>query len=143
MAFVLRNAKVAFDGVDFSTAVREVTVECSAADVDVTAMGAGGQQHLAGIRDDKFTFTCYSDFASSGLHATLSAKFAAAGTVAVQVIPVGSTISATNPMFAGYAPLLTYNPVSGAVGDAAMTPLEMPVNGTISFNSAGTFLTMP
>lgn len=143
MAFVLRNAKVAFDGVDFSTSVREVAVECTAAEVSTTAMGAGGEQRLAGIRDDKFTFTLYSDFAAAGVYATLGAKFAAAGTVAIQVIPVGSTVSATNPMFAGYAPLLTYTPVGGAVGDAAMTPIELPVNGTISFNSGGTFLTMP
>lgn len=137
--FILRNAGVAFDGVDLSTLIREVSVECSAAEVSTTAMGAGGEQRVAGIRDDKYTFTAYSDFAPSKLHAILGAKFAAAGTVEVKVTASQSgTVGEGNPMFIGYCPLLTYNPVSGAVGDAAMTPLELPVSGTITFATVGT-----
>lgn len=142
-AFVLRNCQVGIDGVDLSDHVREVTVELTADDVDVTAMGAGGHQHLAGIRADSFTFTMYSDFASSKVHATINPKFVAAGTVAVEVIPTNSAIGTTNPRFSGYCPVLTYTPVGGAVGDAAMTPINLPVNGTVTVTTAGTFLTMP
>lgn len=143
MAFVLKNCKVALDGVDFSTVVREVSVETSAAEVSTTAMGAGGEQRLAGIRDDKFTLTVYSDFSASGFHATYNAKFVAAGTIAVEVIANTATISATNPRFSGYCVPLTYAPISGAVGDAAMMQIELPVSGTIATTTAGTFLTMP
>ena len=138
MAFVLRDVRVGFDGTDVSNLIAEVSVELSANDVDVTAMGAGGKQHLAGIRDDKFTFTAFSNFASNSLHSIVSAKFIAAGTIEVKVTPSGSTISATNPIFIGYCPQLTYNPVSGHVGDAAMTPLTMPASGTITVSSTGT-----
>lgn len=137
--YVLRNAGVAFDGVDVSTLIREVAVECAAAEVSFTAMGAGGEQRSAGIRDDKFTFTAYSDFAPAKLHATIASKFVAAGTIEVKVTPSQSgTVGEANPLFVGYVPLLTYSPVSGAVGDAAMTPLEMPVSGTITFATVGT-----
>lgn len=137
--FVLRNCGVAFDGVDVSTLVREVSVECSAAEVSTTAMGAGGEQRVAGIRDDKFTFTMYSDFAPTKLHAIVGAKFTAAGTIEVKVTPSqGGTVGEANPLFIGYCPPLTYNPVSGAVGDAAMTPIELPVSGTITFSTTGT-----
>jgi len=132
MAYVLRNAIVQLDGTDVSTSIESVSVEMSAADVKTTAMGAGGEQHLAGIRDDKFTFNAYSAFGASTLHSVVNAKFVAAGTLEVVVFPNGSTVGTGNPSFTGYCPLLTYNPVSGAVGDAAMTPLEMPVNGTIT-----------
>ena len=132
MAYVLRNAVVQLDGTDISTSIQSVAVDMSAADVNVTAMGAGGQQHLAGIRDDKFTFTAFSAFGASTLHSIVNAKFVAAGTLEVVVYPSGNTVGTLNPKFTGYCPLLTYNPVSGAVGDAAMTPLEMPVNGTIT-----------
>lgn len=142
-AFVLRDCKVAIDGVDLSDHVREVTVAMSAADVDVTAMGAGGMQHLAGIRDDSFTLTVYSDFAAAKVHATISPKFVAAGTVAVEVVPSGSTIGTANPRFSGYCPVLTYSPVAGAVGDAATTEISLPVNGTIAVTTTGTFGTMP
>ena len=138
MAYVIRNGVVAIDGTNISGLIREVSVELSADDVDVTAMGAGGHGHLAGIRDDKFTFTAYSDFTSSGLHSVLSTKFVSAGTYEVKVTPSGSTIGTANPMFIGYCPALSYNPISGAVGDAAMTPVEMPANGTITIATAGT-----
>ncbi len=138
MAYVIRNGIVAVDGTNISSLIREVSVELSADDVDVTAMGSGGKGHLAGIRDDRFTFTAYSDFSASGLHSILSAKFVSAGTFEVKVTPSGSTISATNPLFIGYCPALSYNPVSGAVGDAAMTPVTMPANGTITISSTGT-----
>lgn len=141
--FVLRNCKVGIDGVDLSTAVREVSVAMSAADVDVTAMGAGGNQHLAGIRDDSFTLTMYSDFGASMVHQTINPKFVAAGTVAVEVIPNGTTIGTANPRFSGYCPVLTYSPVAGGVGDAASTEITLPVSGTIAVTTSGTFLTMP
>lgn len=137
--YVLRNARVGIDGTDLTAWVRDVSVELSAADVDITAMGAGGRGHAAGIRDDRFTFTFYSDFAASAVHQTINSKFVAAGTVEIKVLPSGSTVGTANPMFIGYCPLLTYNPVSGAVGDAAMTPLQLPANGTITAATGGTF----
>lgn len=137
-AFVLRDVWVAIDGVNLSDHVKEVSVELSADDVDVTAMGAGGHQHLAGLRNDKFTFTMFSDFASNKVHATVSSKFTAAGTVEVKVTAASSTVSATNPLFIGYCPVLSYNPVSGGVGDAATTPLELPASGTITVSTTGT-----
>lgn len=142
-AFVLRNVLVGIDGVDLSNHVREVTVAMTAADVSTTAMGAGGEGHLAGIRADSFTFSMYSDFAASQVHATINPKFVAAGTVVVQVmagLANGSTVGTTNPLFIGYCPVLSYTPVGGAVGDAAMTPLNLPVSGTITVATSGTFL---
>lgn len=138
MAFVLRNCVIGLDGTDVSTLIKEVSVEMSADEIEVTAMGAGGHQRLAGIRDDKFTFTAFSNFASNSLHSIINAKFVAAGTIEVKVTPNTSTVGTTNPLFIGYCPLLTYNPVSGNVGDAAMTPLSMPVSGTITVSTTGT-----
>lgn len=137
-AFVLRNVIVGVDGVDLSNHVREVTVAMTAADVSTTAMGAGGEGHLAGIRADSFTFSMYSDFSASQVHATINPKFVAAGTVEVKVTASGSTVGTTNPLFIGYCPVLSYTPVGGAVGDAAMTPLNLPVSGTITVATAGT-----
>lgn len=138
MAFVLRNCIIGFDGTDISNLIKEVHVDMAADDVDTTAMGAGGKGHLAGIRDDKFTFVAYSNFAASSLHSIVNGKFVAAGTIEVKVTASGSTLSATNPLFIGYCPILSYTPVGGAVGDAAMTTLDMPVSGTITVSSTGT-----
>lgn len=131
-AFVLKNCYVRIDGVDLSDHMQQVEVPMTNEDVDVTAMGAGGRQHLAGLRDDHFTFTAFSDFASGKIHQTINPKFVSGGTVEVLVAASGSTLGTSNPGFYGYCPVLTYTPIGGNVGDAAMTPLELPVNGTIT-----------
>lgn len=136
--FVLRNVCVSIDGTRVDDHVREIGVNMSAADVNFTAMGNGGQQRQAGIRDDSMTMTVYSDFASNSVHTLINSKFVSAGTFEIKVTASGSTVSATNPLFIAYCPGLSYNPVSGAVGDAAMTPLEFPCNGTITVSSTGT-----
>ena len=136
--FVLRNVCASIDGTRVDDHIREIGVNLSAADVDFTAMGNGGQQRQAGIRDDSLTMTVYSDFASNSIHSLISSKFVSAGTFEIKVTASGSTVSATNPIFIGYCPALSYNPVSGAVGDAAMTPLEFPCNGTVTIATGGT-----
>ncbi len=136
--FVLKTAFVSVDGVDLTAHIREVGVTMAADDIDVTAMGSNGHQHLAGLRDDRFTFTCYSDFASGQVDATLQSKFAGGTTpYVIHVGPNNSTASATNPIYSGTFFLLTYSPVSGAVGDAAMTPLEFVPVGTITSLGTG------
>ncbi len=137
-SFVLRNAFISIDGTDLSNHCRECSVNLSADDVDVTAMGAGGHGHLAGIRDDRFTFTFYSDFAASSVDTVLSSKFYGGTTpFVIHVAANTSTASATNPVYSGTTFLLTYTPVSGAVGDAAMTPLEFVLQGTITSLGTG------
>ncbi len=132
--FVLRNAFVMIGGNIIGDHIREVSVNLSADDVDVTAMGSGGHGHLAGIRDDRITMTAYSDFAASLDSIVFPIFNSAVGTTTVVVMANGGTVSATNPAFTAgtNASLLTYTPISGAVGDAAMTPLEWVINGTIT-----------
>ena len=143
MAFVLKNCLVLLDGTDVSSLVQSVSVDMTAEDVDVTAMGAGGKQHLAGLRDDKFTLTAFTGFGAASLDAAISSKFNNAGTVKVVVWPnvqgnFGQTTGTANPAYLGFAPPLTYSPVSGKVGDGAMTTLDLPVSGTITTMTSGT-----
>ncbi len=134
--FALTNAWVRVNGVDLSDHVSEVTVDTTANDVDVTAMGAGGKQRITGLRDDKFTMTMFSDFAASKVDATLSALLPTGTTSGslflVEVAANGTAISSTNPKYSGTCILTEYQPIGGKVGDAAMTPLSFPVNGYIS-----------
>jgi hypothetical protein len=131
-SFVLKNASVKVATIDLTDHVKEVEVALSVDDVEVTAMGAGGKQHLAGIHDDKFSVTFYSDFAAGKVDETLIAQFSGASAFLVEVWPNGTTTAATNPRYAGTAIMLNYSPVAGGFGDASMTQVEMPVNGTIS-----------
>jgi hypothetical protein len=141
MAFVLRSAVVKIDGTDVSTLVRDVSIEMTYDSVDVTSMGAVSKSYSPGLRDDKITLNAYSSFAASGLHSIVGSKFASSGTVSVQIWAnengAGSTTGTANPVFTASCRLMTYNPLAGAVGDAAMTPLELPLaSGTISIATA-------
>lgn len=130
--FVLRNAAVKIASTDFSDHVAEVAVETTAADVPTTAMGAGGQERVAGIRDDSFTLTMFSDFAAASVDAVLWAQMSGSSLFLVEVWAAGTVTSATNPKFSGTCILLEYQPINGSVGDASMTSVQLPVNGTIS-----------
>ncbi len=130
--FWIQNPWVRVNSVDLSDHVTEVAVETKADDVDVTASGASGKQHLAGLRDDKFTINMLSDFASAKVDQTLWPLFNGGSAFLVECAAAGTAISATNPKFSGTCVLLTYQPVSGKIGDAAMTSLDMPVNGFIA-----------
>lgn len=130
--FVLRNAAVRIAGTDFSDHVSEVAVQLTAADVDTTAMGAGGHERLAGIRDDGFELTMFSDFAATSVDAVLHAQMAGSSLFLVEVWAAGTVTAATNPKYSGTAILLEYQPINGQVGAASMTQVQLPVNGTIS-----------
>lgn len=132
--FVIRNGFVSIGGTDVSDKIQQVTVEMTYDAVEVTAMGAGAHQTLAGLRADKFTLNAFSDFDSStGLDKVVWPIFTAAATTTVICAPAGGTVSATNPFYSGTVSLLTYNPINGAVGDASQTPLEfVTVGATIT-----------
>lgn len=136
--FVLRNASVRINGLpaaggkDISDHVKDVHVDMTAADVETTAMGAGGHQRLQGIRDDKFSLTAYSDFAASQIDATIWPLFSGASLFLVEVWANGTVNAGTNPCYSGTCILTEYSPIAGSVGDASMTPLTLPVNGVIS-----------
>jgi hypothetical protein len=132
--FVLRNAAVRIGGTAlFSDHMTDVAVNMAAADVDITAMTAGGHQRLQGIRDDSFALTALSDFAASSIDSVIWPLFNSGTSLfLVEVWANGTTTTATNPCYSGTCILTEYTPISGAVGDAAKTPLPLPVNGVIS-----------
>lgn len=135
--FVIRNPNVKIAGVDLSTHIREVSVSMTAADVDTTASGSGGHERILGIRDDSFTLSAYSDFSAQQVDATIWPNFSGGSLFVVEVWAnpggtLNSPVSATNPKYWGTCILTEYSPIAGAIGDAAMTPLTLPVNGVIN-----------
>jgi len=130
--FVLRNPSFRVAGVDLSDHVAELAVNGSAADVDVTASGAGGHQRILGIRDDEFTATFFSDFATGKVDDTLWPNFAGGSLFLVEAWANGTVSSATNPKYSGTCILTNYSPIAGAIGDASQTDVTFPVNGTIA-----------
>ncbi len=126
------NAWVRVNGVDVSNHVSECSVKLTAADIDTTAMGAGGRQRMQGLRDDAFNLTVFSDFSANSIDATLAPLMTGGSLFLVEVAAAGTTISSTNPKYSGTCILTEYDPIAGKVGDAMMTPVTLPVNGYIT-----------
>lgn len=126
---------VTVNGITLSDHAAQVAVEMNADDVDVSTMGTGVHQHLAGLRNDQFTVTFLSDFDAGEIDATLFPLLATATTqptFSVSVKPTSAVSSTTNPTYIGDSCiLLTYQPVSGAVGARSETAVTFPCNSAI------------
>lgn len=130
---VLKDAKVIIAGVDLSARVASVAINMSAADVDVTTMGAAGKGRLPGLRDESFEITWLADWAAAQVDATLQPLYSAGTSHTVEVRATSAARSATNPAYLGTCYLLDYSPISGDVGSRAEAKTKHMVDGVITF----------
>ncbi len=129
---VLRSAYLLLNSVNLSDHVQQLTVTWAKTDVDITAMGDGGKNHLAGLEDNKFTVTFWQDHAAASVGPTLDAIFAGGTAVAFKIADGGTAFSLTNPTYSGSCIAITQTPVAGAVGDGQQNAVEFSVCGTIT-----------
>lgn len=128
---VLTNVSVTYNSVDLSDHVQSVTVQMNSEDVDLTAMGATSREHAPGLRDDRVTVTFFQDFAASKVDATISPLVGSAAGATLLIKPTSSSVSSTNPSYTMTAIVLTYQPLSGTVGDASTVDVEfLPAAGS-------------
>ena len=128
---VLTNAKVLINTVDLSDHVRSVKFTYKADQVDNTVMGNTTHSKLAGLLDWQMDIEFGQDWASSNVDATLFPLVGAAA-FAVEVRPVNSSRSSTNPGYNGNATLSQYNPLGQKVGDLAVATATFMAAGTLS-----------
>lgn len=134
--FVIKDAVVTIATVALSDRVAQVEVQMNADDVDVSTMGTGVHEHLAGLRNDQFVLTFLSDFDADEVDDTLFPLLADASSTpefAVSVKPFSTSTSATNPLYSSAACiLLNYSPISGAVGARSESQITIPSNEAIT-----------
>jgi hypothetical protein len=129
--FVLKNASLVADGVNLSDHVRSVTVESTYGTVDVTAMGDTATQLALGLPADQITVDFYQDFAAASVDATLQPRYAAGSAFVVSTWASGTVTSATNPKYSATCIMLSYQPIAGEMGAAAMTTVVFNAQGAI------------
>lgn len=125
-----RNASVTFNSVDLSDHVQAVTVDVSADEVDVTAMGATAHAVIPGLRNDTITVVFYVDPAASKVDATIW-PYVGSATGATLIVKLDSgSVSSTNPTWTVTAAPLSYQPIAAQVGEAHTTTVTFkPVAG--------------
>ena len=124
------NAKVLVNSVDLSDHVVSVSLNMSKSDVETTTMGAYGKGRRPGLADESFKIKFRQDFAAANVDATLSPLYTNGTSHAVEVRPVNSARSATNPAYVASACyLLDYPAFSGDVGNALDIEATFSVDG--------------
>ena len=127
---LLKNAHVVIASNDISAQTKQVGITYSAQALDSTAMGDNTKKNAAGLFDWPVTLDLYQDWGVAGLDSIL---FPLVGTVVtVSVNPNGAGNSTSNPQFSGSALLESYEPISGQVGQLAMTKVSFKPAGDLA-----------
>ena len=144
MAIFLNNNvgfKLGATPVDFSDHVTAFTLNRSADQIEVTAMGSDSHQYVTGLSADTITISLLNDNAASGSGSVRQALQAAYGqTVAFKAIQdVDSAVSATNPLYTGTILIDNLTDINGAVADEAMLDLTYTCNSKTAVATTGTW----
>lgn len=127
---ILKNAHVSIGGVDLSDHVRQITLNYKSELQDDTAMGDNTRSRKGGLKDWDASIEFLQDYATGSVDATLFSNVG--GAVAFVGNPDGSATSVSNPRYSGTGVLESYNPLSGTVGDLAMTTAQIQAAGDLA-----------
>ena len=130
----LTNAYVSVNSVVLSDHATSVTVNYEIDSVEVTAFGSSGHTFTGGLQNNSIEVEFQQDYAASNVEATIYPLVGT--TTTVEIIPVGTTVSSTNPRYTvSTTYLASHNPVAGAVGELAMTSLTFTGGTLVKANS--------
>jgi hypothetical protein len=120
---VLTNVSVVINSVTLSDHATSVTITYEKDSVETTAFGDAGHKFTGGLQNNSVEIAFQQDFAASNVEATVYPLVGT--TTTVELIPVATTISGTNPKYTvSNAFLASHTPVAGGVGELATTTLS-------------------
>lgn len=126
---VLTNASIKINTVQLADHSNTVTLNYEIDSVEVTAFGSGGHTFTGGLQNNSIEVTFMQDYAAANVEATIYPLVGT--TTTVEIIPVNTTVSSTNPRYTiSNVYLAAHTPVQGAVGELATTTLTF-TGGTI------------
>ncbi len=139
MAITLNNkVGVKIASVDLSDHVTSVTLNQTADELEVTAMGDSAHKFVKGLESATLTVSFLNDQAAASVLDTLSDAFGT--TVAWKLLQdKGSAVSATNKLFSGDLLVNNLTPINGGVGDMSTQDITFTVNSVVTVADTGTF----
>jgi hypothetical protein len=78
----------------------------------------------------------HNDYGVGGINTILNPLLGSIATVTL--VPNGTAVSATNPIWTAPVLINSVSPVAGAVGDLATFSVSFPTSGEVTFATAGT-----
>jgi hypothetical protein len=126
---VLTNCSIKVNTVQLKDLATSVTVNYEIDSVETTAFGDSGHKFTGGLQNNSIEIAFNQDYAAGEVEATVYPLVGT--TTTVEIIPVDTTVGATNPKYTlSNAFLAAHNPVAGAVGELATTTLTF-TGGTL------------
>lgn len=124
--------------INLSTWVTSFTINHSAAELDVTAMGDTGMRVVKGLEQNTISVDLLNENGTSGVLQTLQTLW---GTNAYFACIQDSTaaISASNPLYTGLILVNNTTDIAGAVSDIVSQSLTFTVSGALTIASTGTW----
>ena len=120
--FVITTGFVEIDGQDLTTDVKSYSVDLRKDQIDDTALNDTAHSFLAGLQNNEVTVEFLQDFAvSTGVDTTLFDVWDGGVAVTIKVRPTSGAITTSNPEYQFSGVLFDYTPISGAIGDQALT----------------------
>ncbi len=127
---VLTDVVTTIGGTDYSANINQVEISLSADEVETTAFGSQWRTSTTGLRSGTFTVSFHADYAAAAIDSGLWSLFGSAATVVVK--PNGTAVSSSNPSFSFVVNVASLTPVSGAVGDLAVSNVTWPITGAVT-----------
>jgi hypothetical protein len=139
VAITLNNkVGLKINAVDLSDHVTSVTLNQSADELEVTAMGDLSHKFVKGLESATLTVSFLNDQAATSVLDTLSDAFGS--TVAFKMVQDKvPAVSATNKLFTGDILINNLTPINGAVGDMSTQDITFTVNSVVTVADTGTF----
>lgn len=127
------NLYVAVNSVVVASNASQVDIQSSRAQLDATSFGDTSIEYLLGLNDVSFVVTFWNDYAVGALDSQLFALHQTSTPFPVEVRPVNSARSTSNPAYFLTGALMPeYHPINTSVGDVASTEVTF-----INANQAG------
>jgi len=134
MAVYLANTGVlTVNAVDLSDYVTNVTINRSADELEVTALGDSGHRYVKGLEASSITIDFLNDSDTSKTLQTLNSTWGQNVTVTFK--QQDAVISAANPLYTMTCLINNTTPVNGAVADLSTQSVTWNVSGTIEVDT--------
>jgi hypothetical protein len=133
---VLTNAYVLYASNDISQYVSSISLSSSVDVIETTGLGNVARTRVGGLFDNQLTIEFNQDFADNALEELINGTSLATSTVgtavAMEIRPVNTTVSASNPKYTFNALIAEWQPLSGAVGELVTASVTWPISGPIT-----------
>lgn len=134
MAIFMGNKVAVIVGTStISSFVSTVSLNREVEAVTITAMNDTVQNMIGGIEVSSLSMEIFNDFAAASVNSLF--EDAIGSKLAIKLIPVTGTVTATNPSYSMSCLITQWTPISGSTDSAALASVTLPVTAIVKATS--------